>query len=62
MLEPFNDTIEKCIKALKLSAKSPFDLSMLDKAADFNFRDEDLDDIVVTANGIQMYFVSHCSD
>ena len=46
ILDPFKDTLEKATKALKLSAKSPFDISVLDDVkAEFRFRDEDLDDI-----------------
>lgn len=30
ILDPFKETLEKATKALKLSAKSPFDISMLD--------------------------------
>ena len=60
VLEPFNASIDKCIKALKLSAKSPFDLGLLDKAADFNVRDEDIDDIVVTSGGISSFSLSYC--
>lgn len=46
VLDPMSETLEKCIKALKLSARSPFDLSMLDKAAAKQSGD-DLDDVVL---------------
>eukprot|EP01128_Nolandella_sp_AFSM9_P006515 TRINITY_DN3373_c0_g1_i1.p1 TRINITY_DN3373_c0_g1~~TRINITY_DN3373_c0_g1_i1.p1 ORF type:complete len:1095 (-),score=366.28 TRINITY_DN3373_c0_g1_i1:104-2929(-) len=48
VLEPYKDTLAKATKALKLSAKSPFDISMLDDVkAEFRYRDEDLDDIIL---------------
>ena len=59
VLQAYLQVIEKTIKALKLSAKSPFDLSMLDNSIDVGFRDEDLDDIVVTASGTKHDKVFH---
>eukprot|EP01125_Pyxidicula_operculata_P010987 TRINITY_DN3600_c5_g1_i1.p1 TRINITY_DN3600_c5_g1~~TRINITY_DN3600_c5_g1_i1.p1 ORF type:complete len:1052 (+),score=276.63 TRINITY_DN3600_c5_g1_i1:212-3157(+) len=49
LLSPLNQTFEKSSKAIKLSSKSPFDLSMLDSSTEFKFHEDNLiDEITVT--------------
>lgn len=51
ILGPLNDSLEKAAKGIKLSAKSPFDLSMLDsEMSNFNFKDDELAAITVSVD------------
>jgi hypothetical protein len=53
---PLIETLEKAERAIKLSAKSPYDLSMLDnEMTNFNFGD-DLAAITVSASGMCFFF------
>eukprot|EP01127_Copromyxa_protea_P005406 TRINITY_DN15337_c0_g1_i1.p1 TRINITY_DN15337_c0_g1~~TRINITY_DN15337_c0_g1_i1.p1 ORF type:complete len:1054 (-),score=338.62 TRINITY_DN15337_c0_g1_i1:36-3197(-) len=54
ILGPLNESLEKAAKGIKLSAKSPFDLSMLDSdMSNFNFKDDELAAIVASVDNWQ---------
>lgn len=53
ILGPLNESLDKAAKGIKLSAKSPFDLSMLDSdMSNFNFKDDELAAITVSVDSV----------
>jgi len=54
ILGPLNESLDKAAKAIKLSAKSPFDVSLLDSdATTISFKDDDLAAITVSVDNWQ---------